>query len=111
ERQPAGFALRSLFTVHWLQGALMAIIALPVLAGTQAAPEPARAPALVLGGLLWAIGLGFEAIADWQLSRFRADPANRGRVMDRGLWRYSRHPNYFGDALVWWGFYGFALAK
>ena len=63
-----------------------------------------------LGASLWAIGLGFEAIGDWQLARFKANPANQGQVMDRGLWRYTRHPNYFGDCCVWWGFYCVALA-
>ena len=57
----------------------------------------------VVGVVVWAIGFAFESIGDWQLARFRADPASRGQVMDRGLWRYTRHPNYFGDACVWWG--------
>ena len=52
----------------------------------------------------------FEGIGDWQLSRFKADPENHGKVMDRGLWRYTRHPNYFGECLIWWGFSLFALA-
>ena len=56
-----------------------------------------------------AFGIGFEAIADAQMSRFKADPSHRGRVMDRGLWRYSRHPNYFGEACVWWGMWLMAL--
>ncbi len=60
---------------------------------------------LYLGTALWAIGFFFESVGDWQLSRFRADPANRGQVMNRGLWRYTRHPNYFGDACAWWGIY------
>lgn len=50
-------------------------------------------------------GIVFEAAGDWQLARFKSDPANRGQVMDRGLWRYTRHPNYFGEFCVWWGFY------
>jgi steroid 5-alpha reductase family enzyme len=58
-----------------------------------------------VGAIVWAIGFGFEAIGDWQLARFKADPANRGSVMDKGLWRYTRHPNYFGDALLWWGLF------
>ncbi len=58
---------------------------------------------LVLGAALWAFGLGFEAIGDRQLAAFKADPANRGAIMDRGLWAWTRHPNYFGDACVWWG--------
>lgn len=58
-------------------------------------------------------GMGFfvETLADWQLYRFKTDPANRGKVMDRGLWRYSRHPNYFGESLLWWGLGAFALAS
>jgi steroid 5-alpha reductase family enzyme len=56
-----------------------------------------------LGVLLWAVGLFFEAVGDWQLQRFKSDPANKGTIMDVGLWRYTRHPNYFGDACVWWG--------
>ena len=60
--------------------------------------------------LLWAIGFVFEAGGDAQLARFLSDPANRGRVMDRGLWRYTRHPNYFGDTVVWWSFLVLALA-
>jgi len=59
---------------------------------------------------VWAVGLVFEAGGDWQLARFKRDPANAGRVMDRGLWRYTRHPNYFGDFCVWWGFFLIALA-
>jgi steroid 5-alpha reductase family enzyme len=58
-----------------------------------------------VGGLLWAVGFFFEAVGDTQLERFKADPANKGQVMDRGLWRYTRHPNYFGDACVWWGLF------
>src|SRR5438128_556681 len=57
----------------------------------------------VLGVLSWTVGFVFEAVGDAQLTGFRADPGNEGRVMDRGLWRYTRHPNYFGDAAVWWG--------
>ena len=64
----------------------------------------------VAGVALWALGFVFEAVGDAQLARFRADPANRGKVMDRGLWRYTRHPNYFGDAGLWWGFWLIAAA-
>jgi steroid 5-alpha reductase family enzyme len=102
------FALKSLYIVFGLQGALAWIISLPLLAAI-AAP---RAMNLldVAGMALWAAGFGFESVGDWQLARFRHDPANRGRVMERGLWRYTRHPNYFGDCCVWWGFYLMALA-
>ena len=60
--------------------------------------------------MLFRSGVAFETLADWQMSRFKADKANHGKVMDRGLWRYSRHPNYFGECCVWWGFFLFALA-
>jgi steroid 5-alpha reductase family enzyme len=59
----------------------------------------------VAGWLAWLVGFFFEVGGDWQLARFRADPANRGQIMDRGLWRYTRHPNYFGDACMWWGIF------
>jgi steroid 5-alpha reductase family enzyme len=66
---------------------------------------------LDIAGLgLWTVGVLFESLGDWQLARFKADPANAGRVMDRGLWRYTRHPNYFGDFCVWWGLYLIAAA-
>jgi len=93
----------SLYTVFGLQAALCLAISLPLQAA-QAIPGPPLGAFDALGLALVAIGLGFESVGDAQLARFRADPANRGRVMDRGLWRYSRHPNYFGDAVVWWGF-------
>jgi len=64
----------------------------------------------LLGVLVWTVGFVFESVGDQQLARFLADPTNRGRVMDRGLWRYTRHPNYFGDTMVWWGYLLIALA-
>jgi steroid 5-alpha reductase family enzyme len=92
----------SLFTVFLLQGALMWVVSLPVQLG-QVPDDPGLGVLAVLGVLLWAVGLGFEVVGDAQLARFKRDPANKGAVMDRGLWRYTRHPNYFGDACVWWG--------
>jgi steroid 5-alpha reductase family enzyme len=104
------FALISLLTVFGLQGLLMWVISFP-LQFAQLSREPARLTWLdFLGATLWAIGLSFEAIGDWQLARFKSEPANKGKVMDRGLWAYTRHPNYFGDALLWWGFFLIALA-
>lgn len=95
----------SLVTVFLLQGALMWLIALPLTVGASS-PTPARLTwADALGAALWLVGLLFEAIGDEQLRRFKADPDNEGEVMDRGLWRYSRHPNYFGDAMVWIGIF------
>lgn len=106
----ARFARVSLVTVFGLQGVLQWLVSLPL----QVAPlRPGAAPlgALdALGVALFAIGFAFEAVGDLQLARFRADPANRGRVMDRGLWRYTRHPNYFGDCVVWWGLWCLAAS-
>ena len=104
------FSLVSLFTVFLLQGLLMWVISLPLQVAIQAV-EPDRLTLLdYLGAVIWAIGFAFEAIGDWQLKKFKAIPENRGKVMDQGLWRYTRHPNYFGDALLWWGYYVMALA-
>lgn len=104
-----GFNQRSLITVFALQAALAWLISLPLAA---ALIEPAPLYVLhLLGTILFLVGFGFETIADWQLARFRADPKNTGRVLDHGLWRYSRHPNYFGEAVIWWSFYLFAVAS
>jgi len=101
ERHGARFPLVSLANVFLLQGALVWIVSLPVMAS---AAQPEELGALAFAGVaVWAVGLFFEAVGDQQLARFKADPANRGTVMDRGLWRYTRHPNYFGDCLAWWG--------
>jgi steroid 5-alpha reductase family enzyme len=92
----------SLFTVFVVQGVLMWTVSIGVQLG-QVPDTPGLGVLAALGVVVWAVGLGFEAIGDAQLARFKADPANAGTVMDRGLWRYTRHPNYFGDACVWWG--------
>jgi steroid 5-alpha reductase family enzyme len=97
------FWLVSLGTVFALQGLLMWVVSLPVQVAV-ASPTPRGLGWLdIAGAALWAVGFLFEAVGDWQLRRFRADPGNRGRALDTGLWRYTRHPNYFGDALQWWG--------
>jgi steroid 5-alpha reductase family enzyme len=93
----------SLFTVFLLQAALMWIVALPLQAGAALGRELPLGPLEAVGTAVFAVGLAFEAVADAQLARFLADPGGRGRVMDRGLWAWSRHPNYFGDFTVWWG--------
>jgi len=104
------FWIASLGIVFGLQGVLMWLISLPVQAAITA-PAPATLGWLdALGTVLVLTGLAFESIGDLQLARFKADPSTRGHVMDRGLWRYTRHPNYFGDAVVWWGLFCFALA-
>jgi len=107
-RNQPGFAVKSLFIVFWLQAALAWIISLPLL-GAFASNTPVGWLDYA-GVLLWLIGMIFEAGGDWQLARFKRDPANAGKVMDRGLWRHTRHPNYFGEFCIWWGFYLIALA-
>jgi steroid 5-alpha reductase family enzyme len=98
---PSNFALWSLFWVFTVQGVLVLVVSLPVQVAAQAGGR--LTAAIVPGLVVYLVGLGFESVGDAQLARFRADPANRGQVMDRGLWRYTRHPNYFGDACIWWG--------
>lgn len=95
----------SLFTVFLFQGFLAIVVSLPLVVAVTA-PVPAGLGWLDLAGaVLWLTGFLFEAVGDWQLARFKAEAANRGRVMDRGLWSWTRHPNYFGEALLWWGFW------
>ena len=110
KRHDPGFALKSLYLVFLLQALLAWIISMPLL-GAILSPLPQPLGLIdALGAALWALGLFFEAVGDWQLARFKRDEANRGQVMDRGLWRYTRHPNYFGDFCVWWGLYLIAVA-
>jgi len=102
KRWGSRFPLVSLATVFLLQGVLMWIVSLPVQLG-QVESTPDVGFVAWIGVALWAVGLFFEAVGDAQLVTFKQDPANEGLVMDRGLWRYTRHPNYFGDACVWGG--------
>lgn len=96
------FAIVSLYTVFGLQGALMFLVSLPVTMG-QRDTSAGAGFVVFLGFVLWTIGIYFEAVGDAQLARFKRDPRNEGQIMDQGLWALTRHPNYFGDALVWWG--------
>lgn len=108
ERIGRSFLWKSLFTVFFLQGALILIVSLPLQLSILN-PEPLVWTDLS-GTLLAVTGIFFEAVGDFQLAKFKSSPLNQGRVMNQGLWRYTRHPNYFGDFLVWWGFYFLALA-
>jgi steroid 5-alpha reductase family enzyme len=101
--------LRSLFQVFILQGALMFLVSLPIQVAQHAQTPPALGLADALGAGLVLLGVLIEGLGDLQLARFKAQPDNRGKVMDQGLWRYTRHPNYFGDFVVWWGLYVIAL--
>jgi steroid 5-alpha reductase family enzyme len=103
ERHGDRFWLTSLYRVYLVQAVTMWVVSLPL----QAAASTGRHPGLglldAIGIGVWLIGIGFEAIGDLQLDRFKRSPDSKGKVMDRGLWRYTRHPNYFGDATMWWG--------
>ena len=96
------FARWSLTRVFWMQGAVAWFVSLPVQWGQFGTDQPLGLLALI-GIVIFALGLCFETIGDWQLSRFKKDPANKGKLMTSGLWSWTRHPNYFGDATVWVG--------
>jgi steroid 5-alpha reductase family enzyme len=102
-RAPGNRDLYALRVVYLPQLFILWLACLPIQAG-MVSPAPVG-PVTVAGIVVWLAGFLFEAIADWQLARFRSDHANRGRIMSRGLWRYTRHPNYFGDACMWWGLF------
>jgi steroid 5-alpha reductase family enzyme len=100
----------SLFSVFLLQGVISLLVGAPLL-WTIAGAQPVNGMAWVVAGvLLWLAGFFFEAVGDWQLTRFKADPDNRGKLLTTGLWSLTRHPNYFGDAALWWGFYLIAVS-
>ncbi|KQU67119.1 MULTISPECIES: DUF1295 domain-containing protein [unclassified Rhizobacter] len=106
-RNQPNFAFKSLYLVFALQAAIAWVVAMPFLAGF--AGHAPFGMVDTIGVALAAFGIGFEAVADAQMARFKADPATRGQVMDRGLWRLSRHPNYFGEACAWWGLWLMAV--
>lgn len=112
EKNGAKFTYTSLYRVFGLQGLLAWIISVPLLIAIAGQPSGQSPPGILdlLAVTLWLTGFVFEAGGDYQLTSFKADPKNEGKVMDRGLWRYTRHPNYFGDACIWWAFYLFALS-
>lgn len=101
-RAPGNPNTYALYSVYLLQGAVMWVVSLPVQVAQYGDGTWVVVP---FGVALWLVGFSFEAIGDAQLARFTADSSNRRNVLDTGLWRYTRHPNYFGDACVWWGFF------
>jgi steroid 5-alpha reductase family enzyme len=106
----AAWGWRSLFKEFLLQGAILWIVAAPLLAA-QISAQPARLTWLdIIAVPVWLVGFFFEAVGDWQLRRFKANPANTDKVLNTGVWRYTRHPNYFGDAVQWWAYYLISLA-
>jgi steroid 5-alpha reductase family enzyme len=106
ERNGPRWWLTSLWWVFGLQAVLCAVIALPL---AVAIPGETTSPLRLVGATVWTIGFLWEAIGDWQLLRFIRDPDSKGQVLDTGLWRYSRHPNYFGEIVCWWGLWVMTL--
>jgi len=101
KRWGPAFPVISFLTVYTLQGTLMWVVSLPIQLSHR--QEGSIGVLAIIGVVLWLVGFYFESVGDLQLRRFKADPSNEGKVLDTGLWRYTRHPNYFGDACVWWG--------
>jgi steroid 5-alpha reductase family enzyme len=106
----SGWWWRSLLQVFLLQGFLMWVISIPLFAAQRSVSPAVWTIFDFAGCIIWAIGFFFESVGDLQLARFKADPANKGKVMDQGVWRYTRHPNYFGDSAQWWGYFLIAVA-
>ena len=104
-KHPQTFWMRSLGTVFLLQAGLMWVVSLPVQVGIHSPVPQGLTWVDWLGLILWLAGFFFEAVGDAQLARFKADPANKGRILDTGLWAYTRHPNYFGETLMWWALF------
>ena len=102
------FQFKSLYIIFLFQGLLAWVICLPVVAAVNGEAPPG--PLDIAGAAMWLAGMFFEVVGDMQLSRFRRSRDAGDEVLDSGLWRYTRHPNYFGEALVWWGFYLAALS-
>ena len=102
-RDKGRFASGAFKRVFGPQAVLLWITCLPAQMGAAASGSAAVGTLAMAGAALWLLGMVFETVGDWQLARFRADPASKGKVLDTGLWHYTRHPNYFGDACVWWG--------
>ena len=107
-RNGPAFPLISLFTIFLLQAVLAWLVSTPLLAAF-AYPRDWSPWIDCTGATLVVVGIVFEAVGDQQLATFKADAGNRGKVMDRGVWHYTRHPNYFGEFCVWWGFFAMVL--
>lgn len=107
------FVIRSFFQIYILQGFFLLVVITPVtLLQISDSPEEARLGATAVAGIaLWLMGFFFESIGDWQLRQFIAKPENKGKIMQSGLWKYSRHPNYFGEATQWWGIFLIAVSS
>jgi len=109
ENNQPRFAFKSLYMIFAFQALVAWVVALPLFYAINS-----TAPLMLLDGLallLWLVGMFFETVSDYQLYQFKKNPDNKGKILTQGLWKYSRHPNYFGEFLVWWGFFVFALSN
>jgi steroid 5-alpha reductase family enzyme len=101
------FLINSFIYIFMMQGVLILVVGLPIVIVNSSAGGDLGVLEY-LGAGIFLFGLIFESVSDFQLDRFKKDPANKGKIMDRGLWRYSRHPNYFGEVVLWWGIFVFS---
>ena len=108
ENNSPNFGFKSIYIVFGLQAALAWFISLPLMAAITSTTPLGFVDAAAV--ILWVVGFVFESLGDLQLAQFKADPQNRGKVLRSGLWKLTRHPNYFGNFCIWWGFYLFALS-
>ena len=97
------FYIRSYLQIYLLQGVLLCLIIMPIPFALSASHTSPLLWINIIGVLLWGLGLFFEAVGDYQLNQFKSNPENKGKIMKTGLWKYTRHPNYFGEVIVWWG--------
>lgn len=104
------FYVRSYLQVYLLQGVLLLVIISGVTLAASQPEQPALGLLDVIGLLVWLLGFFFEAVGDYQLKKFIENPDNTGKIMDQGLWKYTRHPNYFGEATMWWGIFLIVLS-
>ena len=112
EKYSPNFAFKSLFIIFIFQAVLASIVSLPVVALMDGQNDSAGMGYLeYIAIAIWTIGFLYESISDWQLAKFKSDESNTDKVMDAGLWKNTRHPNYFGEFLIWWGFYLYAFSS
>ena len=110
EKSGKHFWIASLFKVFLLQALFLWAISISIQYGMVSTTPEMITWLDMLGLILWGVGFIFEAVGDWQLAAFKSNPANKGKVMDQGLWAYTRHPNYFGECLMWWGIFLIAFS-
>lgn len=106
----SSFVVRSFFQIYMLQGLIIFIVALPIVLALVYGNTILHTPLFIAGLLLWLVGFFFESVGDYQLDRFITNPQNKGKIMMSGLWKYTRHPNYFGESMMWFGICSIAIS-